>query len=276
MEGNQRIARTDKGPIEYRLEGTGAPIMVLNGGHCSRRTRLSHERLARSGFLVLTPSRPGYDGTPAEIGRSAQDAADCLDALMETLGIPRLDVIGISAAGPTALAFAQRYPNKIRRLVLESAVSLPWDERTKRGSRLVFGSAERMTWAAMRAFVHIAPKAAVRTMLLGLTTLDAASVVRGMGAADLAYVVRMIETSRSGRGFLNDIEHQVSDVSGIGCPTLAMYTRHDKTVRPENALRLAREMSECEVYDTLADCHLIWIGKGADAVWNRRLEFLTA
>ena len=276
MDGDQQIARTDKGPIEYRLEGSGAPIMVLNGGHCSRRTRLSHERLACSGFLVLTPSRPGYDGTPAEIGRSARDAADCLAALMETLGIPRLDVIGISAAGPTALAFAQRYPTKIRRLVLESAVSLPWDERTKRGSRLVFWSAERMTWAAMRAFVRIAPRAAVRTMLLELTTLDVASVVRGMGAADLAYVVRMIEASRSGRGFLNDIEHQVSDLSGIACPTLAMYTRHDKAVRPENALRLAREMSECAVYDTRADCHLIWIGKSADAVWNRRLEFLTA
>lgn len=276
MDGDQQIARTDKGPIEYRLEGSGAPIMVLNGGHCSRRTRLSHERLARSGFLVLTPSRPGYDGTPAEIGRSAQDAADCLAALMETLGIPRLDVIGISAAGPTALAFAQRYPTKIRRLVLESAVSLPWDERTKRGSRLVFGSAERMTWAAMRAFVRIAPRAAVRTLLLELTTLDVASVVRGMGAADLAYVVRMIEASRSGRGFLNDIEHQVNDLSGIACPTLAMYTRHDKAVRPENALRLAREISECAVYDTLADCHLIWIGKSADAVWNRRLEFLAA
>lgn len=42
----QNIARTSKGPFEYRLEGSGPTIMVLNGGHCSRDTRLSHEKLA--------------------------------------------------------------------------------------------------------------------------------------------------------------------------------------------------------------------------------------
>jgi hypothetical protein len=49
------VANTSKGPIEYRLEGTGPAVIVLNGGHCSRDTRLSHERLAGCGFSVLTP-----------------------------------------------------------------------------------------------------------------------------------------------------------------------------------------------------------------------------
>jgi hypothetical protein len=31
-------------------------VMVLNGGHCSRDTRLSHEKLVGAGFAVLTPS----------------------------------------------------------------------------------------------------------------------------------------------------------------------------------------------------------------------------
>lgn len=59
----QQMIRTSKGLIEYRKEGEGPTIMVLNGGHCSRATRLSHERLADHGFSVLTPSRPGYDNT---------------------------------------------------------------------------------------------------------------------------------------------------------------------------------------------------------------------
>src|SRR3990170_7126153 len=98
----QKIARTSKGPIEYRFEGSGPTIVVLNGGHCSRDTRLSHEKLTEHGFSVLTPSRPGYDSTPSEVGKSAQAAADALAALMDSLQIPLAHVIGISASGPTA------------------------------------------------------------------------------------------------------------------------------------------------------------------------------
>ena len=94
----QNIAKTAKGPIEYRLEGSGPTIMVLNGGHCSRDTRLSHERLIEHGFSVLTPSRPGYDSTPSYVGKSAQAAADALAALLDILQIAVVDVIGISAA----------------------------------------------------------------------------------------------------------------------------------------------------------------------------------
>lgn len=52
----QMIAQTAKGPIEYRFEGSGPTVMVLNGGHCSRETRLSHEKLTEHGFSVLTLS----------------------------------------------------------------------------------------------------------------------------------------------------------------------------------------------------------------------------
>lgn len=123
---SQTIAKTAKGPIEYRLEGSGPTVMVLNGGHCSRESRLSHERLIEHGFSVLTPSRPGYDSTPSEMGRTAQEAADALASLMDMLQIPVADVIGISASGPTALAFALRHPSRIRRLVMESTVRSDW------------------------------------------------------------------------------------------------------------------------------------------------------
>jgi pimeloyl-ACP methyl ester carboxylesterase len=89
------IAQTARGPIEYRLEGGGPTVMVLNGGHCSRDSRLSHEQLTREGFSVLTPSRPGYDATPRDVGRTAQEAADALAALLDALHIPVVDVIGI-------------------------------------------------------------------------------------------------------------------------------------------------------------------------------------
>lgn len=142
MHSSFQIAQTASGPVEYRREEHGPVVLVLNGGHCSRDTRLSHEKLAAAGYTVLTPSRPGYDSTPATVGRSAQAAADALAALLDTLAIPSVAVIGISAAGPTALAFAQRYPNKTSRLILEAAVTTEWDPAVKRRARWLFGRSE--------------------------------------------------------------------------------------------------------------------------------------
>lgn len=268
------IARTPHGPIEYRLAGSGPVVVVLNGGHCSRDTRLSHERLAECGFTVLTPSRPGYDATPASVGRTASEAADALAALLDALGLPRASVIGISAAGPTALAFAARHPERIEKLILESAVTLPWEESLKSHARWLFGSARRLTWGAVKLALWLFPAWMVRTMLQELTTLDAAVVLALLDPAEIEFVRRMIAASQPSAGFLLDLEHRINDLAAIRCPVLAMYSPHDKPVPPQHAERIRREIPGAELFAADADSHLIWIGRGAEAVWERRLRFL--
>jgi pimeloyl-ACP methyl ester carboxylesterase len=270
------IANTPYGPIECRLEGSGPVVMVLNGGHCSRDTRLSHERLAQVGFTVLTPSRPGYDATPASVGCSAQTAADALAALLSNLGIAQVSTIGISAAGPTALAFAQRHPHRTRGVVLESAVTTAWDETVKRGARLAFGRIERLTWAMARLGLRLSPRVMLKAMLGGLTTLNPEDVLRRMSQEDITFFKRMLQTMRSGTGFLNDLEHRVDDLHAIHVPVLAIYSPHDRNVPPSNAQRIAREIAGSEVYETPADTHLIWIGRYAEDVWHKRRAFLQA
>lgn len=272
----QHSAITSKGVIEYRLEGSGPTILILNGGHCSRDTRLSHEKLSGHGFSVLTPSRPGYDATPSEVGKSAHAAADALAALLDTLQIETVDVIGISAAGPTALAFAQRHPGRLRKLVLESAVATDWDERIKSVSRIGFGRAAKVTWAIMHMMLKLFPTAIIKFLLRDLTVLDANVVLNRMSHEDLAFVKRMIETSQASTGFLHDIEHKVDNLDAISRPVLVMYSPHDKTVSPRNAQRVAREISTCELYEVPSDTHLIWIGESAGNVWAKRLSFLMA
>jgi pimeloyl-ACP methyl ester carboxylesterase len=269
-----QIAQTSKGSIEYRFEGRGSTIMVLNGGHCSRDTRLSHERLVEHGFSVLTPSRPGYDSTPDSTGKSAQAAADALAALLDTLQIQRVDVIGISAAGPTALAFAQQYPDRIRKLILESAVTTDWDEQTKRRSRIGFGKAEKMTWTFMHLMLKLFPTIIIKALLHDLTTLDVDEVLKRISKEDLTFIKRMLQASRSGTGFMNDIEHHVDHLGAIVAPVLVMYSPNDRTVSWKNAQRVADEIKNYELYAVNSDTHLIWIGKTADEVWQKRLSFL--
>jgi pimeloyl-ACP methyl ester carboxylesterase len=273
---SQKIARTSKGSIEYRFEGSGPTIVVLNGGHCSRDTRLSHEKLAEHGFSVLTPSRPGYDRTPSEVGKRAQAAADALAALLDTLQISTVDIIGISAAGPTALAFVQQHPSRVRKLILESAVATDWDQRIKRISRIGFGSAAKVTWAVMHMLLKLFPDTIIKFLLHDLTVLDANLVLNRMSPDDLAFFKRMIQTSQASTGFLNDIEHKVDNLATITKPVLVMYSSNDKTVSPNNARRVASEIASCELYEVPSDTHLIWIGKSAKDVWKKRLSFLAS
>jgi pimeloyl-ACP methyl ester carboxylesterase len=270
----QNTAATAKGSIEYRLEGSGPTIVVLNGGHCSRETRLSHEKLTEYGFSVLTPSRPGYDGTPSEVGKSAQAAADALAALLDTLHIATVDVIGISAAGPTALAFVQQHPIRVRKLILESAVTTDWDERIKKRSRIGFGRAAKVTWACLHTMLKISPMLIIKTLLHDLTVLDVDMVIKRMSTEDLAFVTRMLQTSQASTGFLNDIEHTVNNLATIRKPVLVMFSPHDATVPPKNAQRIASEIGTCECYEVPSDTHLIWIGHSANDVWQKRLSFL--
>jgi pimeloyl-ACP methyl ester carboxylesterase len=86
----------------------------------------------------------------------------------------------------------------------------------------------------------------------------------------------MIETSQSGTGFINDIEHQVKDLSSIAIPILVMYTPHDKFVPSKNAKRVAMEVQTCELYEVPADTHLIWIGRFANDVWQKRMSFINS
>ena len=262
--------------MEYRFEGSGPTIVVLNGGHCSRETRLSHEKLTEHGFSVLTPSRPGYDATPAEVGKSAQASADALAALLDLLQIATVDVIGISAAGPTALAFVQKYPGRVRKLILESAVATDWDEQTKRRSHIGFGGAAQVTWALMHIMLKLFPAVIIKALLHDLTSLDVNMVMNRMSQDDVAFIKRMIQTSQASTGFLNDLEHKVDHLSAIIRPVLVMYSPNDKTVSPRNAQRMAREIVNCELYEVPSDTHLIWIGKSAKDVWKKRLSFLTS
>ncbi len=270
----QDIVKTRNGPMEYRLEGHGPTVMVLNGGHCSRESRLSHEKLTEHGFSVLTPSRPGYDSTPAEVGESAQAAADALAALLDTLQIATVDVIGISAAGPTALAFMQQYPERVRKLILESAVTTDWDEQTKRRSRIAFGRAAKFTWAAMHTLLKLFPMMIIKTLLHDLTVLDVNMVIQRMSPDDLAFVKRMLQTSQASTGFVNDIDHRVDHLGTITKPVLVMYSPHDATVSPKNARRIASEIASSELYEVPSDTHLIWIGNSSKDVWQKRLSFL--
>jgi len=84
---------------------------------------LDMEMWIDEGFSLLAISRPGYLRTPLNTGETFEEQADAIEALLNTLGISKVAILGASGGGPIALHFALRHPNRLSALVLMAAVS---------------------------------------------------------------------------------------------------------------------------------------------------------
>lgn len=225
---------------------------------------------------MVEPSRPGYDRTPAWVGRSAQEAADALAALLDRLAIADVAVVAISAAGHTAIELARRHPNRVRRVSFESARALPWDARTRRLGGILFGRGEALVWAIVRAGLRWAPTQTLRVLLSELTDLNANTVVERMDAGTRAELIAVFASLRSAGGFRCDLDHASEAAAPLMQPALILRGRHDRAIPIEHVRRLETLCSNCEVVDLDADTHFIWIGRSAAQVWERRLAFLSS
>lgn len=164
-----RIADTARGRIEYVVSGTGQPVLAVHGagGGWDQGLELAQGLLA-SGFQIIAMSRFGYLRTPLPPDASPAAQADAHAALLDTLGIARVAVIGASAGAPSAMQFALRYPERTSALVLlvpaawapGPAGSLRLSPAGRAALNLVLRS-DFLFWAAR----HLMPAAMMRAVL---------------------------------------------------------------------------------------------------------------
>jgi pimeloyl-ACP methyl ester carboxylesterase len=156
-----RITQTGRGPIEHTDEGTGRVLVALHGGMggADQSWLLARALLGdMPDWRVLAVSRPGYLGTPLATGRTLDEQADAVAALLDVLGTEKAVLAAVSAGGPTALAFALRHPTRCAGLVLVSTPSgnMPSDPailgRLKGMGRLarIPGASSLLGWLAGR------------------------------------------------------------------------------------------------------------------------------
>ena len=276
----QTIARTRQGPIEYRDVGTGPAVLVLNGGHTHCASPFGHERFFRdSGYRLIVPSRPGYGGTPAATGRSAEAAADAMARLLDALGLDQVVVVAISGAGPTALQLAGRHPARVRALILQNAVTgarFP-TPAIRLGSYVAFNRwVEAGIWAAFRAFARVAPQRAFLLVMGSLTSLSPAQVVAMMSPAQRRDALALLTASRSGAGFLLDLHHHCGDLTHIIAPTLVIASRYDGAVDGAHATYAADHIPDATLYVAPAESHLLWFSAANAGIEARMRAFLQA
>jgi len=274
------IAQLKKGPIEYRVVGQGPPMLVLNGGHTNCNSPIGHEHLLLGlGYQLVVPSRPGYGRTPSSSGKTAEAFADALVGLLDHLHIERVIVLGISAGGPTALQLAGRHPERVSKVILQNAVTggkFP-DPGTRLGAYIVFNRwVERWTWIAFRSFARVAPLSALKSMMGSLSSLDPAQVVATMSRKQQKEALAFLLASRSGAGFLNDLDHRCGDLRRIMAPTLVIASKYDGSVGASHASYAADNIPNAELFVSPAESHLMWFSSYNAAIEEKMRLFMQA
>ncbi len=259
-----QIINTVRGVVEYRLVGNGPVILVLNGGHTNCNSPFEHEKFfLENGYQIIIPSRPGYGKTPSSSGKTAEGFSHTLSVFLEKLEIEKVIVIGISAAGRTALHFAKNYPEKLDFLILESAVTNEiWpDKLTKLGAYVAFNKfTEGLTWAILRFIGKLSPNTFMKLLLPALSVLDPTEVLNSWDENERNEVLLFLINSRSGAGFLNDINHTFDEFQLIITPTLIIASSYDQSVNPKNSTNAAEGISCSELMLIPVSSHLIWFG----------------
>jgi pimeloyl-ACP methyl ester carboxylesterase len=274
-----QIAQTSQGPIEYTLLGSGPVVLVCHGTSSNCFSAELAESLVKGGLSVLTPSRPGYGRTPLEVGRSAAQAAEALIALLDSLKIQSCAVVAISGGGPTGIALAAGFPQRVERLVLTAAVSRPEErpnEPNYKNQVVFYGPLHPVMWSALRLMSRLSPRSMSRQTLIIFSTHDPVDGLSRLSAEDIANISRFYQRQSSRQGAVNDGTHTVGKelLKAISQPTLVVHSREDNSVPFSHAEWSLENIPQAELCEVGFTGHFFWIGSDFERISQRMVAFL--
>ncbi len=108
--------------LAYEEHGTGIPLMLVHGFPLNRTIWRPLVPLLESKFRMVLPDLRGFGQSPVPEGTySMRLLAEDLRALLDTLKIEKVVLVGHSMGGYVSLAFAQAYPHRLAGLAMVSS-----------------------------------------------------------------------------------------------------------------------------------------------------------
>lgn len=126
--------------VYYERHGKGAPLLLLHAGLQDHRMWAQQVEALAAQYEVITPDLP-YHGQTTGLDTTLL-AADVINLLLDSLGIPRASVAGLSMGSMVALDFVIAHPARVDKAVLMApglngyerdhvldSLSMAWDAR---------------------------------------------------------------------------------------------------------------------------------------------------
>lgn len=127
LKDMNKVMNYPGGQLNYTVHGVGQTLILLHGfGESGSIWGDQLEKLAEVSRVII-PDLPGSGLSPMPEGASfdtLETYADLLHELLDAEGVPACTLIGHSMGGYIALAFAEKYPNKLAALGLFHSTAL--------------------------------------------------------------------------------------------------------------------------------------------------------
>jgi pimeloyl-ACP methyl ester carboxylesterase len=283
-----RVVGTSVGPVEYAERGTGPAVLLVHGTPGGWDQGLVGFEFATATVRVISPSRPGYLGTPLATGRTAAEQADALAALLDALRIDSIPVVGASGGGPASYLLAARHPERVRCLVEVDSLCLPYPKPGRLEMALTYSP---LSMRLLQILFDRFPAAVMRAMLASLSTLDEAGRAeqarRIAGDPDrVALMHAMLATmsrhaAQRQAGVRNDLTQFAAidqlPLEAITCPTLIVHGAADRDVTTQNATHAHSRIPTSELYWIPDGSHLaLHVDDDAGTHQQHVLDYLIA
>jgi poly(3-hydroxyalkanoate) depolymerase len=121
----ERFVEADGVRLRVRVRGAGDPLLLITGiGAALELAEPFETEMAKRGFRVISFDAPGVGRSSGyRHPRRMPGLARTVEHLLDALGEPRVDVLGVSLGGIIAQQLAHQAPTRVRRLVLAATAA---------------------------------------------------------------------------------------------------------------------------------------------------------
>lgn len=232
--------RNGSASVELAFEdhGNGLPVVLIHGFPLNRTMWVGQWQALARDFRVIVPDLRGFGDSQVVPGVATMEAmADDVMGLLEVLGVEQRIVLGgLSMGGYVALAFARKYRERLKGLILCDTRAKADSEQAKENRRRV---AERVLregpgFIADEMIPRLCCEKTFRTrpdVIEKLRSMIVTAPPEGVAAASLGMAERPDSTAL---------------LSQLPCPVLVLVGQFDAISPPEEMEAIAKEIPDAQ------------------------------
>lgn len=219
-------------PIHYVQEGTGPALLLVHAFPLNHTMWAPQIAALKQRFRVIAPDLRGFGHTPpSRTGSwSVEDAANDLAELLDSLNLAECALVGLSMGGYIALPFYERYPKRVRQLVLADTRARADNdaEKTSRTNMIAdlehFGASILPERMLPRLLKPNSPPQIVERITQIISTTSGTAAIQALIA-------------------MRDRPDASSVLHHISCPTLVIAGEHDVVTLVEECREIAETVA---------------------------------
>jgi pimeloyl-ACP methyl ester carboxylesterase len=228
--------------------GGGTPLVLLHAYPLSSAMWLAQREGLAARFRVITPDLRGFGGSPLGTDEPSVDAmADDVAALLDTLGISRAIVGGLSMGGYVTLAFCRRHPDRVLGAILADTKATE-DGETARAARIRIAERLEAEESVSVLVDDLLPR------LVGPTTMRQRALVygrvRGLVQSTPPLAAAWAQRAMAAR------PDSIGALAEFRAPTLVLHGAEDTIITEDDARSMTEALPNAELIMIPGSGHL--------------------